>query len=272
MKWDFTGKVAVVTGAGKGIGAATAHGFADGGAQVAVLDFDRAAGEALAAELGSAARFFHVDVSDPASFTSAVDSAATAFGGVDILVNCAGVITRHTIANMPVENWKRTLSVNLDSIFHGTKAVLPHMKARGGGAIVNIASVSGYRFSLVGGLDYTTSKWGVRGFTRQAAYELGQYGIRVNTVCPGPTLTPMIDNSMDPEERDRAAARFPLGRWLEPADIANGALFLASPAGAMCTGIDLVVDGGFLLLGTQSIEEYMEVRGDEAVGPAKTGA
>ncbi len=266
MKWDFEGKVAVITGAGKGIGAATARGVAEGGGRVAVLDLDADSGRAVAGELGDAGRFLEVDVTDRDSVSAAMEAAAAHFGGIDVLVNNAGVVTRHTIANMPPANWDRTVSINLTAVFDCTQAALPHLKARGGGAVVNVCSVSGYRFSLIGGVDYTSTKWAVRGLTRQSAYELAPYGIRVNALCPGPTLTPLVRGSMTREEIDRTARNFPLGDWVDPRDVANGALFLASPASRMCTGIDLVVDGGFLLVGSQSIEEYMDVRGDALPG------
>lgn len=266
MKWDFEDKVAVITGAGKGIGAEVAKGVVAGGGKAAILDMDIEAGEGTAAELGESAKFFRADVTDRTEIASAIDAATEYFGGIDILVNNAGVVTRHTIANMPPENWDRTVSINLTGVFNCTQAALPHLKTRGGGAIVNVCSISGYRFSLIGGVDYTATKWAVRGFTRQSAYELAQYGIRVNALCPGPTLTPLVYDSTPQDEIERAAENFPLGDWIDPKDIANGALFLASPAARMCTGIDLVVDGGFLLAGTQSIDEYMDVRGDTAVG------
>ena len=269
MKWDFEDKVAVITGAGKGIGAAVAQGIVKGGGRVAVLDIDVTAGEEVASELGDAGHFFKVDVTDRESTSATINHAAEHFGGIDILVNNAGVVTRHSIANMPPENWDRTVSINLTAVFDCTQAALPHLKARGGGAIVNVCSISGYRFSLIGGVDYTSTKWAVRGLTRQSAYELAQYGIRVNALCPGPTLTPLVHGSMTQEEIDRSAESFPLGDWIDPQDVANGALFLASPAARMCTGIDLVVDGGFLLAGTQPIEDYMEVRGDVAVRATK---
>ena len=264
MKWDFDDKVAVITGAGKGIGAAVAQGIVEGGGQVAVLDIDVDAGEEVVTKLGDAAQFFKTDVTDRENTTAMINDATAHFGGLDILVNNAGVVSRHTIANMPPENWDRTVSINLTAVFDCTQAALPHFKARGGGAIVNICSISGYRFSLIGGGDYTSTKWAVRGLTRQSAFELAQYGIRVNALCPGPTLTPLVHGSMTQQEIDRSAKNFPLGEWVDPQDIANGALFLASPASRMCTGTDLVIDGGFLLAGTQPIEDYMEVRGDVA--------
>ena len=266
MKWDFEDKVAVITGAGKGIGAAVSRGIVDGGGKVAVFDVDVEAGEAISGELGEAGQFFKADVTDRDGLATAITGAVAHFGGIDILVNNAGIVTRHTINNMPPENWDRVMSINLTGVFNCTQAALPHLKARGGGAIVNVCSISGYRFSLIGGVDYTSTKWAVRGFTRQSAFELAQYGIRVNALCPGPTLTPMVFESTPQEEIERAAKSFPLGDWIDPEDIANGALFLASPAARMCTGIDLVVDGGFLLVGSQSIEEYMDVRDDVAVG------
>ena len=265
MKWDFEDKVAVITGAGKGIGAAVAEGVVNGGGKAAIFDVDAEAGKTVSNELGDEAQFFEADVTDRDGVAAALESTVAHFGGIDILVNNAGIVSRHTLNNMPPENWDRTVSINLTGVFNCTQAALPHIKGRGGGAIVNVCSISGYRFSLIGGVDYTSTKWAVRGFTRQSAFELAQYGIRVNAICPGPTLTPLVYGSMPQEEIEKAAKRFPLGDWVDPEDIANGVLFLASPAARMCTGIDLVVDAGFLLLGTQSIEEYMNVRDDVAV-------
>lgn len=264
MKWEFQDKVAIITGGGKGIGAEVARGIVAGGGYVSILEVDSQSAENVANELGERAKIFSADVTDVDSINAAVKATTQNFGGVDILVNNAGIISRHTISNMPVDIWNRTISVNLTGVFNCTKASLPALRARGGGAIVNICSISSYKFSLIGGVDYTSTKWAIRGFTRQSAYELAQYGIRVNALCPGPTLTPLVYNSTPQEEIDREAKNFPLGSWVEVEDIANGVLFLAGSASRMCTGIDLVVDGGFLLSGTQSIDQYMDARGDKS--------
>ena len=163
MAEDFTEKVALVTGGGNGIGAATCRGFAAAGAQVAVLDRD--------------------------AFVRLAEGITEAWGGIDILVNGAGTTVRRMIAEMGAQDWDRVIAVNLTGAFNGIRAVLPHMRARGGGAIVNVASIAGQRISFGGTANYTASKAGLLGLTRHAAYELAPDGIRVNAVCPGPTAT-----------------------------------------------------------------------------------
>src|ERR1700720_1523676 len=160
MPMDFNGKVVLVTGGGNGIGAATCRAFALAGARVAVIDRDGTAGEAVAAEIGNAASAHALDVADAAAFASLADAIAAKAGGIDVLVNSAGTITRQTIANMPTEDWDRVLAVNLRGPFNGVQAAIPYMKARGGGAIVNVASVAGKRISFGGGANYTASKAG----------------------------------------------------------------------------------------------------------------
>jgi NAD(P)-dependent dehydrogenase (short-subunit alcohol dehydrogenase family) len=172
MPRDFTGQVALVTGGGNGIGAAACRAFAAAGARVAVIDRDAAASETVAAEIGNAASAHVLDVADAAAFAKLAAAVAAKEGGIDVLVNSAGTISRQTISKMPTEDWDRILAVNLRGPFNGVQAVIPHMKARGGGAIVNIASVAGKRISFGGGANYTASKAGLIGFTRHAAYEL----------------------------------------------------------------------------------------------------
>jgi 3-oxoacyl-[acyl-carrier protein] reductase len=251
---DFNGKVVLVTGGGNGIGAATCRAFALAGARVAVIDRDGTAGEAVAAEIGNAASAHALDV---AAFASLAGAIAAKAGGIDVLVNSAGTITRQTIANMPTEDWDRVLAVNLRGPFNGVQAAIPYMKARGGGAIVNVASVAGKRISFGGGANYTASKAGLIGFTRHAAYELAPDHIRVNAVCPGPTATAFGGGQVPSAERKAMRAKkIPLGRMVEPEDIADVVLFLASDAARMCTGIAVDVDGGVLISNDIPYEEY----------------
>ncbi len=259
MSQEFAGKVALVTGGGSGIGAAAARGLAAAGAYVAILDRNREAAEAIAAEIagnsGKAAGHM-LDVADAAAFAKLAGTVAGQAGGIDVLVNSAGTITRHTIARMPAEAWERVIAVNLRGPFNGIQAVLPHLRARGGGAVVNIASVAGRRISFGGGAHYSASKAGLLGLTRHAAYELAPDHIRVNAVCPGPTATPFSGNMPSAEQKAARAKKIPLGRMVEPEDIADAVLFLASDRARMCTGIALDVDGGVLISNDIPYDEY----------------
>ena len=191
MPNEFAGRVALVTGGGNGIGAATCRGFAAAGARVAVLDRAAEAAERVAKEIagrGGHATAHAVDVADRGAFAAAATEIAGAVGGIDILVNGAGTTVRRMIPDMSPEDWDRVIAVNLTGAFNGIQAVLPHMRRRGG-AIVNVASIAGQRISFGGTANYSASKAGLLGLTRHAAYELAPEGIRVNAVCPGPTAT-----------------------------------------------------------------------------------
>ena len=257
MNIDLSGKVALVTGGGNGIGAACCRAFAKAGARVAVIDRDAAAAESVAREIGGGARAHALDVSDGAAFARLAADLAAKEDGIDVLVNSAGTITRQTIAAMPAADWDRVVAVNLRGPFNGTQAAIPHMKKRGGGAIVNIASVAGRRISFGGGANYSASKAGLLGLTRHAAYELAPDGIRVNAVCPGPTATGFGGGQLpSAEQRAKRAQKIPLGRMVEPEDIADAVLFLASDLARMCTGIALDVDGGVLISNDIPYAEY----------------
>ena len=263
MNDDFAGKLALVTGGGNGIGAATCRALAMAGAWVAVLDRDAAAAERVAAEItgrGGHAEAFGLDVTDRDGFTRLAAGITEAAGGIDILVNGAGVTVRRMIAEMGADDWDRVIAVNLTGAFNGIRAVLPHMRARGGGAIVNVASIAGQRISFGGTANYSASKAGLLGLTRHAAYELAPDHIRVNAVCPGPTATAF--GGAVPTEASRAArARsIPLGRMCEAEDIADPILFLAGNAARMITGVALTVDGGVLIKNDTPYEEYFRAR------------
>jgi 3-oxoacyl-[acyl-carrier protein] reductase len=257
MNIDLSGKIALVTGGGNGIGAASARALAQAGARVAVIDRDGEAAARVAAEIGGGATSHVLDVSDGDAFKRLASDIAAQAGGIDVLVNSAGTITRQTIAAMPAADWDRIIAVNLRGPFNGTQAVIPHMKNRGGGAIVNVASVAGRRISFGGGANYTASKAGLLGLTRHAAYELAPDKIRVNAVCPGPTATAFGGGQLPSAERKaERAKKIPLGRMVEVDDIADAVLFLASDLSRMCTGIALDVDGGVLISNDIPYEEY----------------
>jgi NAD(P)-dependent dehydrogenase (short-subunit alcohol dehydrogenase family) len=262
MAEGFAGKVAVVTGGGNGIGAATCRAFAAQGARVAVLDRDASAAESVAggiADRGGNATAHAVDVADRAAFHVAATKIAEAAGGIDVLVNGAGTTVRQLIRDMRPEDWDRVIAVNLTGAFNGIQAVLPHMRRRGG-AIINVASIAGQRISFGGTANYSASKAGLLGLTRHAAYELAPDGIRVNAVCPGPTATAFGGAIPSEETKAVRAQKIPLGRMCEPDDIADPILFLAGPAARMITGVALTVDGGVLVKNDTPYEEYFRPR------------
>ena len=260
---DFDGKIALVTGGGNGIGAAACRAFANAGARVAVLDRDAAAAERVAAEItgrnGHAAAH-QLDVADRDAFAKLTEGITEAWGGIDILVNGAGVTVRRMIGEMSAEDWDRVIAVNLTGAFNGIQAVLPHMRARGGGAIVNVASIAGQRISFGGTANYSASKAGLLGLTRHAAYELAPDHVRVNAVCPGPTATAFGGAMPTEESKAVRAQKIPLGRMCEPEDIADPILFLAGDAARMITGVALTVDGGVLIKNDTPYDEYFRPR------------
>jgi NAD(P)-dependent dehydrogenase (short-subunit alcohol dehydrogenase family) len=263
MTHDFAGKVALVTGGGNGIGAATCRAFAAAGARVAVLDRAAEAAEGVATEIarnGGDASAHAVDVADRHAFAAVAAAIAEASGGIDILVNGAGMTVRAMIAEMRPEDWDRVIAVNLTGALNGIQAVLPHMRKRGGGAIVNVASIAGQRISFGGTANYTASKAGLLGLTRHAAYELAPDGIRVNAVCPGPTATGFSGAIPSAETKAERARKIPLGRMCEAEDIADPILFLAGDAARMITGVALTVDGGVLIKNDTPYEEYFRRR------------
>ena len=263
MADDFAGKIVIVTGGGNGIGAATCRAFAAEGARVAVVDRAKQAAETVAKEItgrGGDAMAQAIDVADRAAFSAAAAAVAETLGGIDILVNGAGTMVRRMIHEMGPDDWDRVIAVNLTGAFNGIQAVLPHMRKRRGGAIVNVASIAGQRISFGGTANYTASKAGLLGLTRHAAYELAPDGIRVNAVCPGPTATAFGGAIPSEEAKAVRAQKIPLGRMCEPEDIADPILFLAGPAARMITGVALTVDGGVLVKNDTPYDEYFRRR------------
>lgn len=236
---ELTGKVAIVTGGANGIGAAIVHELARAHARVLIVDLDAERAMALAREVGGTA--FTVDAADPHAMAALFARLDQQEPGIDILVNNVGGGPRRTLEEMTLEDWQGTLALNLTSAFVATQGVLGAMWRRGGGAIVNVASIAAHCVSPVGGAAYAAAKAGLLALTRQTAYEWAKYRIRANAVCPGPTRTELTRTSA------RVDADFPLGAWLQPSDIAAAVRFLVSPSAAMCTGAVLNVDGGVSL-------------------------
>ena len=240
------GKVAIITGGARGMGAATSRVFAAAGAKVAIADVLDDAGQALAAELGEAARFYQLDVTSEAAWAQTVAQVEVDLGPVDVLVNNAGVLMFKSLLQTSLEDYRRVLDVNLVGEFIGIKAVAPGMIARGKGAIVNISSVDGMKGANGLGA-YASSKWGVRGLTRVAAMELGHLGIRVNSVHPGGVDTAMTN--FGGVARETVSERFqhiPLQRVGAPEEVARATLFLASDEASYMAGAEVVVDGGMV--------------------------
>ena len=249
MDGQFAGKVALVTGAGSGMGQAAALAFARAGARVALGDVDAFAGEqtrSAIVEAGGEALFLRTDVSHAAEVEALVAATATAFGQLDCAFNNAGINEEHgPLAELEEALWDHILAVNLKGIYLCMKAEIPHLRRAGGGAIVNNASIVG----LSGSRNhpaYVASKHGVVGLTRAAAREEAGAGIRVNAVCPGAIHTPMYVRmeGSDPIHDAEIAARIPLGRLGQAQDVAGAVLWLCSAAAAFVTGHTLVVDGG----------------------------
>jgi 3alpha(or 20beta)-hydroxysteroid dehydrogenase len=247
----LAGKVALVTGAARGIGAATARRFVEEGAQVVLADRredeGQAHAEALCALREGAACFVPLDITSEEGWQAAVAAASERFRGLDVLVNNAGMIRVKPLEETDLETFRKVVDTNLVGAFLGIKAVMTTMKARGGGSIVNFSSVQGLegRENMSA---YASSKFGVRGLSKTAAIELGPAGIRVNVVVPGPTKTKMTERKgWTDEQYDAAYGGYPLGRMADAREIADVVLFLASDESSFCTGADYVVDGGVLV-------------------------
>ena len=252
---DFEGKVALVTGT-TGIGRAIAERFARGGAAVVCCGIDRAANEALARHAERQGLNLNVqacDVADADAVRSMVASTVDHFGGLDIIANAAAIHPFGNVVETDPENWNRCMAVNVGSVFLLAHFGIPEMKKRGGGAIINLASVQGYACQR-GVAAYATSKGAIQSLTRALALDHAQDNIRVNSISPGSIRTPMLARSaahFSPEAPvEEVFARFgaahPLGRIGTPEEVAELAAFLASDKAAFCTGGDYLVDGGLL--------------------------
>ncbi len=243
--------MAVVTGAASGIGAATARALAAEGAAVVVADIDTAAVEKVAAELaagGARALGATADVADERQIEHLIAQTTERFGGVDLFVNNAGISPKHDgkkhrVWEMAVGEWDRVMAVNIRGAFLCSRLAVPSMIARGGGAIVNVASMAAKTGSMLTGSHYVSSKAGLVGFTKVLAREVAEHGIRVNGVAPGRIDTPMI-RDVPPETNKEYERTIPLKRLGRPEDVADGILFLLSDASAYVTGHVLDINGG----------------------------
>jgi 3alpha(or 20beta)-hydroxysteroid dehydrogenase len=239
----LAGKVAIVTGAAQGQGAAIARAYVAEGAKVALADIADDLGKALADELGSDAIYVHHDVSDEDSWKAVVEETVRAFGPVNVLVNNAGVLMFADLPTMELSDFRRLIDINMVGCFLGMKTVAPVMKEAGGGSIVNCSSVEG-----LGGMPslvaYTGTKFAVRGMTKAAAMELGPSNIRVNSVHPGMVDTNMTRSMAGDEGMAWAAKRVALRRVGTPETIAPMYVFLASEESSFSTGAEFVADGG----------------------------
>ncbi len=242
------GKVAIVTGGASGIGAATLRRFAAEGASVVCADIDDEAGAEVVAKLeadGAKAVFQHCDVSQLQDIEATVELAVKTYGGLDVMYNNAAWSGGGYVAQIEPEVWTRSLAVMLDSVFYGMRTAIPAMLERGGGSIISTASVEGF-FGEIMASPYTTAKAAVINLTRNVAIEYGRKRIRANAVCPGAVDTPMLERLLDvsPNSREEVMAQHAIGRFIQPEEIANVVLFLASDEASAITGAAIVVDGG----------------------------
>ena len=249
---EFRDRVAVVTGASNGIGAVTARAFAEQKARVALVDIDETGAARIAGEItaaGGKALTVRTDVTDEQSVVAAIATIAATFGGIDILVNSAGGYGRlATVEDISLEEWDRTVALNLRSVFLVCRTAIPHLKQSKAGRIINVASISGRTISSTTSPAYSASKAGVIQFTRFLAFQLGQHNITSNAIAPITTLTARVAALRTEAEIERIAAQVPLKRLATPEDHAQAMLFLASDAAAYINGVALDVNGGRIMM------------------------
>lgn len=239
-------RVAVITGAGSGIGLATAHRFAAEGAKVVVVDVNDEAGLAAAKEVGG--EFVAADVTDESAVRDLFDHVASSYGSVDIAFNNAGISPPDddSILDTGLDAWERVQRVNLTSVYLCCKYAIGHMRRQGRGSIINTASFVALMGAATSQISYTASKGGVLAMTRELGVQFAREGIRVNALCPGPVNTPLLRElfAKDPERAARRLVHIPMGRFAEPSEIAAAVAFLASDDSSFVTANTFVVDGG----------------------------
>ena len=239
-------KVAVITGAGSGIGLASARRFASEGAKVVCVDIDDLAGKAAADDVGGI--FVHADVTADADVQAMYATAVDTFGCLDIAFNNAGISPPDddSILTTEIDAWRRVQEVNLTSVYLCCKYAIPHMQARGGGSIINTASFVAVMGSATSQISYTASKGGVLAMSRELGVQFARERIRVNALCPGPVNTPLLQElfAKDPERAARRLVHIPVGRFAEPEEIAAAVAFLASDDSSFITASSFLVDGG----------------------------
>ena len=250
------GKIALVTGGPRGLGAETAKRLAEAGASILLTDIlddeGRQTADAIA-DKGGKAHYMHHDVTSEEEWDAVVAEAKSRFGGLDILVNNAGIYYSKPIGETSMDDWRRMMSINVDGVFLGCRAALPLLreragKWRGGGSIVNLSSVSAQRGGgIFGGPHYSAAKGGILGLSKAMARELAPDQVRVNAICPGFIATDITAGKLTPEMKVQILEGIPMGRAGEASDVAGCALFLASDLSAYCTGTEVDVNGGSLI-------------------------
>jgi NAD(P)-dependent dehydrogenase (short-subunit alcohol dehydrogenase family) len=239
-------RTAIVTGGASGIGLATVRRFAEEGANVVVVDMDDDKGGAAAEEVGGT--YVHCDVTDAGQVEGMVARAVETYGGVDVAFNNAGISPPDddSILDTGLDAWRRVQEVNLTSVYLCCKAVIPHMRERGRGSIINTASFVAVMGAATSQISYTASKGGVLAMSRELGVQFAREGIRVNALCPGPVDTPLLRElfASDPERAARRMVHIPMGRFADATEIANAVLFLASDESSFVTASTFLVDGG----------------------------
>jgi NAD(P)-dependent dehydrogenase (short-subunit alcohol dehydrogenase family) len=242
----LAGRVAVITGAGSGIGLASARRLAAEGARVVAVDIDEAAGQAAAQETGGL--FLAADVAREDQVSALFDEVAARLGRIDIAFNNAGISPPDddSILTTGLDAWRRVQEINLTSVYLCCKYVIPHMQRQGKGSIINTASFVAVLGAATSQISYTASKGGVLAMTRELGVQFAREGIRVNALCPGPVSTPLLQElfAADPERAARRLVHVPMGRFGEPAEIAAAVAFLASDDASFMTAASFLVDGG----------------------------
>jgi NAD(P)-dependent dehydrogenase (short-subunit alcohol dehydrogenase family) len=253
VRFRLESKVALVTGAGSGIGAAISRAYAEQGARVVVAEVNQDNGRRIAEELGEAGLFRRTDVTDLASVQGAVSAAAEHFGRLDVLVNCAGIGLVGSVLETDLNDWNRLVAVNVTGVFHGSRAAVDQMLRQSpqGGVIVNIASVAG-QIGVPRRFAYCATKGAVIAMTKQLAVDYVKEGIRCNAICPGTVYSPFVEGYVERFHKDTKEqtirelhARQPIGRMGRPEEIADLAVYLASDEAAFMTGSEVVIDGGW---------------------------
>jgi 3-oxoacyl-[acyl-carrier protein] reductase len=249
---ELKNRVALITGAAQGIGAETARLFATQGCRVAVVDIDADNGEQVAAAIragGGTAQLFRCDITAETPVAQSIATIAQAFGGIDIVINCAGGYGRlATVEDMPVDEWDRTVALNLRSVFLICKAAIPWLKKSQAGRIINVSSISGRTVHAASSPAYGAAKAGVTQLTRFLAFHLGPDNITANAIAPITTLTPRVAALRSESDIERIASQVPLRRLAVPEDHAQAMLFLASDAAAYINGVALDINGGRVMM------------------------